>query len=106
MKGYDRWIKHKDPRLKQRLLAYNEDDCRATAYCSTPSFFPYMLTSSPRCIKRRVCVLRPLRSPKKTHIIGSDSGSSPASVSTDGLVEARRLGHDELKSDSKTSGYN
>lgn len=27
---YDRWIKHKDPRLKQRILAYNEDDCSAT----------------------------------------------------------------------------
>lgn len=26
---FDRWVKTGDPRLKQRLLAYNEDDCRA-----------------------------------------------------------------------------
>jgi uncharacterized protein len=26
---FDRWVKCGDPRLRQRLLAYNEDDCRA-----------------------------------------------------------------------------
>src|SRR6185369_11690519 len=26
---FDRWVKGGDPRLRQRLLAYNEDDCRA-----------------------------------------------------------------------------
>lgn len=27
---YDRWIKTKDASIKERILAYNEDDCRAT----------------------------------------------------------------------------
>lgn len=27
---YDRWIETRDPRIRQRILEYNEDDCRAT----------------------------------------------------------------------------
>lgn len=27
---FDRWTKTKDPKIKQRILDYNEDDCRAT----------------------------------------------------------------------------
>ncbi|HMA10241.1 MAG TPA: TM0106 family RecB-like putative nuclease, partial [Steroidobacteraceae bacterium] len=27
---FDRWARTRDPRFRQRLLAYNEDDCRAT----------------------------------------------------------------------------
>jgi predicted RecB family nuclease len=27
---FDRWIKSRDPAIKQRILEYNEDDCRAT----------------------------------------------------------------------------
>jgi hypothetical protein len=27
---FDRWCRERDPALKQRLLQYNEDDCRAT----------------------------------------------------------------------------
>ena len=27
---FDRWIKTGDPTVKQRILDYNEDDCRAT----------------------------------------------------------------------------
>jgi hypothetical protein len=30
---FDRWIKTGDPAIRQRILDYNEDDCRATA-CS------------------------------------------------------------------------
>ena len=26
---FDRWARTRDPRFRQRLLAYNEDDCRA-----------------------------------------------------------------------------
>lgn len=26
---FDRWVRSRDPRFRQRLLAYNEDDCRA-----------------------------------------------------------------------------
>ena len=27
---FDRWIKHRDPSVRQQILVYNEDDCRAT----------------------------------------------------------------------------
>src|SRR5581483_1701634 len=27
---FDRWCKQRDPAIKQRILDYNEDDCRAT----------------------------------------------------------------------------
>ncbi|MGH8656256.1 MAG: ribonuclease H-like domain-containing protein [Gammaproteobacteria bacterium] len=27
---YDRWTTQREPKLKERILAYNEDDCRAT----------------------------------------------------------------------------
>ena len=27
---FDRWVRTRDQRIKQRILEYNEDDCRAT----------------------------------------------------------------------------
>jgi predicted RecB family nuclease len=27
---FDRWCRERDPAVKQRILEYNEDDCRAT----------------------------------------------------------------------------
>jgi predicted RecB family nuclease len=27
---YESWLEHRDPKVKKRILAYNEDDCRAT----------------------------------------------------------------------------
>jgi hypothetical protein len=31
----DEWVKTKDPKTWARILEYNEDDCRARAFCST-----------------------------------------------------------------------
>ena len=30
---YDRWVETGDPAIKQRIVDYNEDDCRATRVC-------------------------------------------------------------------------
>ncbi|MGH8643802.1 MAG: ribonuclease H-like domain-containing protein, partial [Gammaproteobacteria bacterium] len=82
IKGYDRWIKHKDPRLKQRFLAYNEDDCRATRVLLDAIVFPVHADFVAEVHKKEGLRFAAAKKPKKPHTMGSDSGSSPASVST------------------------